>query len=150
MNATTIQEAMRKLGSTDGKGGTTWDPGVLEDAAKACLAGDRPNEFEGGPEDMSEYNRFAKAWIEIQSELVNKIAIKKVAQKLDWATDVPGKTAEFHNNWQSLMHKLEEMLTMAHSRRPTRQHADAVIGDAKQLLVILGEQIVNAIGEDEK
>lgn len=61
-----------------------------------------------------------------------------------------GTQAEFHNNWQALMRKLEEMLTIAHSRQPTRQHADAVIGDAKQLLVILGDQLTNAIEEGEK
>lgn len=60
-----------------------------------------------------------------------------------------GTQAEFHQTWQALMHKLEEMLTIAHSRQPTLQHADAVIGDAKQLLVVLGEQITDAIEEQE-
>lgn len=150
MNAKTIQEAMRKLGATDGEDGTTWDPGVLEDAAKVCLAGGSPTDFEAAPEEMLEYNCFAKAWIEIQSEVAAKLEERLTMGYFRQPANIPGKTEEFHNNWQSLMHKLEEMLTMAHSRRPTRQHADAVIGDAKQLLVILGEQIVNAIGEDEK
>lgn len=61
-----------------------------------------------------------------------------------------GTQAEFHNNWQALMRTLENVLTIAHSRRPDRVQADAVLGDAKQLLVVLGEQITDAIEEQER
>jgi hypothetical protein len=55
-----------------------------------------------------------------------------------------GSQAEFQETWQALMRKLEKMLSIAHLRRPNRTETDAVVSDAKQLLVILGEQLMDA------
>jgi hypothetical protein len=57
-----IERIMTILGATDGQNGASWDPEVLRNAAKSCMAGESAYEFQGRPTDAAEMQRFADAW----------------------------------------------------------------------------------------
>lgn len=56
-----------------------------------------------------------------------------------------GTQAEFHEAWQNLMRQMEALLTVAHSRRPSRLKTEATCNSAKMMLNNVCDQLVAAI-----
>jgi len=64
-----IKKIIKRLGATDGKNGSTWDPEILLEFAQACKSGVTFGTLGGGPELQAESEKFRAEWKDIQDEI---------------------------------------------------------------------------------